>query len=79
MTQLLCAANQTIPPLLSHDEMKVKVYNPGSISHDAALPRAACRAAHHAAIAAAVTFVSILIIVAAIVTVSVPVAAAAFS
>jgi hypothetical protein len=38
MTQLLCATNQTIPPLLSQDEMKVKVYNPGGISHDAALP-----------------------------------------
>jgi hypothetical protein len=38
MTQLVCAANQTIHPLLSQDEMKVKVYNPGGISHDAALP-----------------------------------------
>ncbi len=42
MTQLLCAANQTIPPLLSQDEMKVKVYNPGTISRDAALPPPHC-------------------------------------
>jgi hypothetical protein len=32
MTQLLCAVNQTIPPLLSQDEMKVKLYNPGGLS-----------------------------------------------
>jgi hypothetical protein len=27
----LCAINQTIPPFLLQDEMKVKVYNPGGI------------------------------------------------
>ncbi len=35
MTQLLCAVDQTIPPLLStlsQDEMKIKLYNPGGLS-----------------------------------------------
>jgi hypothetical protein len=32
MTQLLCAINQTIPPLLSQDELKIKLYNPGGLS-----------------------------------------------
>jgi hypothetical protein len=32
MTQLLCAVDQTIPHLLSQDEMKIKLYNPGSLS-----------------------------------------------
>jgi hypothetical protein len=37
MTQLLCAIDQTIPPLLSalsqdsQDEMKIKFYNPGGL------------------------------------------------
>jgi hypothetical protein len=32
MTQLLCTINQTIPPLLSQDEMKIKLYSPGGFS-----------------------------------------------
>jgi hypothetical protein len=32
MTQLLCVTDQTIPPLFSQDEMKVKVYMPGGFN-----------------------------------------------
>jgi hypothetical protein len=78
MTQLLCAVDQT---LLSQDEVKVKVYNPGDISHGAALLPLMPLCGHPAAAAAAATgtFVFIVVAIAAIVVVSVAVAAAAFS
>jgi hypothetical protein len=79
MTQLLCAANQAIIHLLSQDEMKVKVYNPGGISHDFALPPQMPCCRRHAAAAATVTFVFIVVIVAAIVAISVAITAAVFS
>jgi hypothetical protein len=79
MTQFLCATNQAIPPLLSQNEMKVKVYNSGGISHDAVLPLPTLCCRRHAAAAAAGAFIFIVILVAAIVAISVAVAAAAFS
>jgi hypothetical protein len=57
--------------------MKVKVYNPGGISHDAALMPPMLRCCRHcrAATATAVPFVFIIIVVAAIVTIAIVVAA----
>jgi hypothetical protein len=82
MTQLLCAADQIIPSLLSQDEMKVMVYNHGGISHDTTLPTLTprcCRRAAAAAAAAAAAFVFIVVVIAAIISVSVAIAAVAFS
>jgi hypothetical protein len=59
--------------------MKVKVYSPGGISHDAILPPPLPRCRCHATDALVGAFVFILIVAAAIVAVSVVIAAAKFS